>query len=162
MTILLRRTWFLGLLAAYQVAGAVPDSAAPLPVAPDFAVRIVLSESAKRVLLARSRSVIVQVSMADEIGPTGHYLAHFQRKIPGEATLAIRDIKFLPFSPKELSTLDYEVLIGAWLDGNAVDGKYLGCAPTLQDVISKLQHRVHEIHCDLYGEAPTSTGGSRR
>lgn len=102
---------------------------------------------------AHSESVADSVSFADKIGPTGNYPGEFQQEAKGETTFAIKDLKFTRKKVKKLSTSDYEVLVNVFSGRRNLKSNVLDCG-LLQDVISKLQHKVHEVHCELGNWVP--------
>lgn len=120
---------------------------------PDFSIKVLLDGSAKRYLSERSETLVVDVSFADEIGPAGNYLGSTRHEAPGETTFAVRGLKFDSNSIRMLRTSDYEVLVNVYSGRRSIDKNVLDC-DLVQDSISKLQRRTHEVHCKLGNWAP--------
>lgn len=153
---MLRYGFFLLILLS-RLADAVPSATAASIVQPDFAIKITLGNAAKRYLSAHSESLSVSVSFADEIGPGGNYLANIHREAQGEATIAIRNIKFDPKKVRKLGVADYEVLVNVASGRRSSDKNVLECG-FLQAPISKLQHGTHAVHCELGSQASAHGG----
>lgn len=149
----MHRLRFIGPLLTLQLAGAAFASPPSSIDMPDFSIKVLLADSAKRYLSERSESLVVDVTFADEIGPTGNYLGSTQDEAPGETTFAVRGLKFNPNKVRKLRTSDYEVLVNVYSGRRSIDMNVLDCG-LVQDSISQLQRRTHEVHCKLGDWAP--------
>ena len=119
--------------------------------APDFEVRIELTEKAQSYLTTHKETMNVSITYADFIGVGGNVFGEFNRTYKGPAVIQMRDLQFSQKKLKTLTIADYEIHIGIGSGHQSSQWNVLDCE-FLQDNISKLQHKNQTLRCDLIDE----------
>jgi hypothetical protein len=119
--------------------------------APDFDVRIELTDKAQSYLSQHNEVMQVRVTYADFYGVGMKVFGVFDYTFQGPAVIAMRDLKFSPQKLKTLKVADYEVHIMAASGHKSSHWNVLDCE-FLQDNLSKLQYKTHTLRCGLVAE----------